>query len=216
MKITKLPHYYSPLEEKINIQSHAFGFAASLLATVLLIVKALKYGNIWHIVSFAVFGLSLLILYAASTIYHRAKNPKIRNQWQIIDHASIYILIAGTYTPFTLVTLHGTVGWIIFGIVWGSAVTGVVLKIYFTGRFDVLSTIMYVIMGWIVIFAIKPLYNNLPLGGLIWLFGGGIAYTTGAILYSIKAIKYNHAIFHILVLVGSFCHFMAVYFYVLM
>ena len=215
MAHTKQPHYYSPLEEKINIQTHAFGFVLSVVATVLLIIKAVNFGNFWHISSFAVFGFSLINLYLVSTLYHNSTKPENRNKWQIIDHASIYILIAGTYTPFTLVTLHGTVGWIIFGIVWGSAIVGVILKMYFTGRFDVLSTIMYVIMGWIVIFAIKPLYNNLPLGGLIWLFGGGIAYTTGAILYSIKKIKFNHAIFHILVLVGSFCHFMAVYFYVL-
>jgi len=211
----KQPQFYSPAEEKINIRSHAFGLFLSVIATVLLMYKSITLGNIWHIVSFTVFGLSLINLYAASTLYHRSKSHKARNHWQIIDHASIYILIAGTYTPFTLVTLHGTVGWILFGVVWGAAITGVILKIFFTGRFNILSTIMYVIMGWIVIFAIKPLYTNLPLNGLIWLFAGGIAYTVGAVLFSIEKIKFNHAIFHILVLVGSFCHFMAVYFHVL-
>jgi hemolysin III len=124
------------------------------------------------------------------------------------------VLIAGTYTPFTLVTLQGSVGWTIFFTAWGFALTGIVLKLFFTGRFDMLSTIMYVFMGWIIVFAIKPLMNNLASEGLMWLFAGGAAYTVGAILYSIKKIKFNHAIFHVFVLAGSFCHFMAVYFYV--
>ena len=133
----------------------------------------------------------------------------------ILDHATIYVLIAGTYTPFTIVTLNGTIGWVIFGISWGLALTGVILKLFFTGKYNLLSTIMYVLMGWVIVFAIKPLVNNLPSEGLIWLFAGGFSYTIGAILYSIKKIKFNHAIFHIFVLIGSFCHFMSVYFYVL-
>jgi hemolysin III len=134
---------------------------------------------------------------------------------KIIDHASIYVLIAGTYTPFTLVTLNGTIGWVIFGTSWGLALTGIILKLFFTGKYDLISTIMYVLMGWVIVFAIKPLINNLPLEGLLWLFAGGISYTIGAILYSIKKIKFNHAIFHMFVLIGSFCHFMSVFFYVL-
>ena len=208
------PHYYSAKEEKLNIQTHAFGFVLSLVGTILLLIKAFETNDFWFISSFAVFGFSLMNLYAASTLYHRSAKPEARLKWQIIDHASIYILIAGTYTPFTLITLHGTIGWIIFGVVWGAAAVGVILKFYFTGRYEVLSTIMYLLMGWMVIFAIKPLYNNLSIEGLTWLFGGGIAYSTGAILFSIPRIKYNHAIFHVFVLIGSFCHFMAVYFYI--
>jgi hemolysin III len=207
--------YYDPKEEKLNILSHAFGLVLSVVALVLLVVFASLEGTAWHIVSFSIYGASLLVLYSASTFYHYSKTPKLRHRLNVFDHASIYILIAGTYTPFTLVVLNGWVGWTIFGISWGLALAGVILKLFFTGRFDKISTIAYVLMGWVIVFAIKPLVQNLPIEGLLWLLGGGISYTVGAILYSIKRIKYNHAIFHIFVLLGSFCHFMAVFFYVL-
>ena len=208
------PTIYPPLEEKINVLSHALGFFLSIAALVLLVVKSSLNGTAWHIVSFSIFGASLIILYAASTFFHNAKDIKIRRRLNIFDHASIYILIAGTYTPFTLVTLNGTIGWVLFGITWGIALTGVVLKLFFTGKYDKISTIAYVLMGWIIVFAFKPLLNNLPLEGIVWLVLGGIAYTIGAVLYSIKRLSFNHAIFHIFVLIGSFCHFMTVYFYV--
>jgi hemolysin III len=207
--------YYSPLEEKINIVSHAVGFILSIAALVLLTTYAAIYGNVWHIVSFSIFGVSLIILFAASTVYHSAKKPALRSRLRIMDHASIYVLIAGTYTPFALVTLNGLTGWVIFGISWGLALSGIVLKLFFTGRYRLLSTLMYIFMGWIIIFAIKPLINNLSLDGLFWLVAGGIAYTVGAVLYGIKKIKFNHAIFHVFVLIGAFCHFISVFFYVL-
>ena len=207
--------HYSLIEEKTNIISHGIGFILSIVALVLLVTHANLYGNTWHIVSFSIFGASLIILFAASTFYHSAKRPELRNRLRIIDHASIYILIAGTYTPFTLVTLNGPIGWSIFGIAWGLALTGIILKIFFTGRYNLISTIMYVLMGWVIVFALKPLINNLPFEGFLWLFAGGISYTIGAILYSIKKLKFNHAIFHMLVLNGSFCQFMSVFFYVL-
>lgn len=207
--------YYSPIEEKINILSHAAGFVLSLAALVLLVMRATRYGDVWDVVSAGIFGASLIILYAASTVYHSAKKPELRKRLRIIDHASIYVLIAGTYTPFTLITLNGSIGWVIFGTAWGLALTGIILKLFFTGKYNLISTLMYVFMGWVIIFAIKPLINNLPLDGLLWLFAGGMAYTTGAVLYSIKKIKFNHAIFHMFVLIGSFSHFMAVFFYVL-
>ena len=207
--------YYSPIEEKINIISHAIGFILSIVALVLLVTHATQHGDVWHIVSFSIFGASLIILYAASTFYHSAKKSELRNRLNIIDHASIYVLIAGTYTPFTLVTLKGAIGWVIFGISWGLALTGIILKLFFIGKYNLMSTIMYVLMGWVIVFAIKPLSNNLPLAGLLWLVAGGISYTIGAILYGIKKIKFNHAIFHLFVLMGSFCHFISVFFYVL-
>ena len=215
MKDIEAQKCYSPAEERINIVSHAAGFVLSIVALVFLVVHANRHGNLWHIVSFGIFGTSLVTLYAASTFYHGAKESKSRNRLHILDHASIYVLIAGTYTPFTLITLNGTVGWVIFGVSWGLALTGITLKLFFTGKYDLISTIMYVGMGWVIIFAIKPLIHNLPLAGLLWLFAGGIAYTTGAMLYSIDKIKFNHAIFHLLVLTGSACHFMSVFFYVL-
>jgi hemolysin III len=208
-------NYYSPLEEKTNIISHAIGLILSVVALLLMLVRANGSGNILYIVSAGIFGLSMIALYSASTLYHSAKDPKVRARLRINDHATIYILIAGTYTPFTLITLNGWVGWTVFGVSWGMAISGVILKLFFTGRFNVLSTLMYVFMGWIVIFAIKPLVNNLSPEGLFWLIAGGVAYTTGAVIYSIEKIKFNHAIFHLLVLLGSFCHFISVYFYVL-
>jgi hemolysin III len=207
--------YYDPKEEKLNVITHGIGLILSIVALVLLVVYSSLYGNARQITSFSIFGASLIVLYSASTLYHYSKDPKLRNRLNIFDHASIYVLIAGTYTPFALVTLQGTVGWIIFGISWGLALTGIIFKLFFTGRFDKLSTITYVLMGWIIIFAIKPLVNNLPLNGLLWLAAGGILYTVGAVLYSMNKIKYNHAIFHIFVLLGSFCHFMSAFFYVL-
>jgi len=207
--------HYSPLEEKANIISHAIGLVLSVVALLLMVVRASLYGNVWHIISVSIFGASLIALYWASTFYHSAKDPKRRARLRVIDHATIYTLIAGTYTPFTLVVLHGSTGSWVFGASWAMAFTGITLKLFFTGRFNVLSTLMYVFMGWIIVFAITPLIENLSSQGLFWLFAGGVAYTTGAILYSIKKIKFNHAIFHMFVLLGSACHFISVYFYVL-
>ncbi len=215
MNDNKLDNIYSPLEENINILSHALGLVLSVVALVFLVIHASLHGNVWHIVSFAIFGASLISLYAASTFYHSAKNPVIRRRLRIFDHATIYVLIAGTYTPFTLVTLNGPIGWVIFGITWGLAISGIILKLFFTGKYNLVSTLMYVFMGWVIVFAIKPLIHNLSADGLFWLVAGGVAYTTGAVIYSIKKIKFNHAIFHLFVLIGSFSHFMSVYFYVL-
>jgi hemolysin III len=215
MKNIQQIQFYPPLEEKINIFSHSIGLVLSIIALTLLVTRASLHGDAWHVVSFSIFGASLIILYSASTIYHSSKNPETRSRLRIVDHAAIYVLIAGTYTPFTLVTLNGSTGWVIFGISWGMALTGITLKLFFTGRYGLLSTAMYVFMGWLIIFAIKPLIDNLPVDGIYWLVAGGLAYTLGAILYAIKKIQYNHAIFHVFVLLGSFCHFMAVYFYVL-
>ena len=209
------PKHYSPLEEKTNIISHAIGLAFSVVALVLMLVRASTYGNAWHIVSVAIFGVSLICLYAASTLYHSTTDSKLRSRLRVFDHASIYVLIAGTYTPFTLVTLNGRVGWVVFAVSWFVAVSGIMLKLFFTGKYDLLSTLMYIFMGWMIVFAIKPLVASLSADGLWWLFSGGVAYTVGAIIYSIKHITFNHAIFHMFVLLGSFCHFVAVYSYVL-
>lgn len=189
--------------------------ALSVIGLALLVVKAASLGTPLHVVSFAIFGASLVILYAASTIYHSTDDPTRRTKLRTVDHAAIYILIAGSYTPFTLVALSGTVGWTLFGVSWGMAVTGIVLKIFYTGRFNILSTSMYVFMGWVIVFAIKPLMAALPEEGIFWLFAGGIAYTVGAVSYSIKKIPFGHALFHFFVLAGSACHFVAVYWYIL-
>lgn len=198
-----------------NVISHAVGLLLSIVGLLLMLLRAGDTGDALRIISAAIFGAGLIALYLASTLYHSARDPRTRSRLRVNDHATIYVLIAGTYTPITLVTLNGWVGWTLFGVTWGMALTGVVLKLFFTGRYRLLSTLMYVFMGWLIIFAIKPLMNNMPSAGLSWLVAGGAAYTTGAILYSIKKIHFNHAIFHLFVLLGSFCHFVAVYSYVL-
>lgn len=217
MKLRKLHaiQIYSPLEEKLNVGTHFFGLVMSVFATVFLIFRAVDLDSIWAIISFPVFGVSMMVLYLASTLYHSSKTPKRRHRMNIFDHSAIYVLIAGTYTPFALVSLNGDEGYFLFFLVWGIAVIGVVFKIFFTGRFDVLSTSLYVAMGWLIIVSIKSLIHNLDFHGLVWLISGGIAYTLGAVLYSIHKLKFNHTIFHVFVLIGTFCHFMAVYFYVI-
>ena len=205
---------YSNLEEKLNVWSHAFGIFLSIIALVLLMTKAIEKGNIWMMISFPIFGISLILLYLASTLYHSAKDPSKRFKLKIFDHAAIYVLIAGSYTPFTLVSLNGETGWFIFSIVWILAFTGIILKLFFTGRFKVISPAMYVLMGWLIIFYFKELTANLHSDGVFYLILGGVFYTIGAVLYSIKKIKFNHAIFHVFVLGGSFCHFLSVYLYI--
>ena len=207
--------FYSELEERINIISHILGGALSIAMLALLATFSGIWGNVWHIVSFCIFGTSLIILFTASSVYHASKNPIVRRRLRVLDHAAIYVLIAGTYTPYTLVTLHGPMGWTMFGILWSIAIIGIILKIFYTGRFKVVSTSIYVVMGWIIIIAIKPLMANLDPLGLFWLAAGGLSYTLGAIIYSIKKIKFNHAIFHIFVLLGAICSFISVFFYVL-
>jgi hemolysin III len=207
--------YYPPAEERINILSHALALLFSILGLLALVTRALQFGDTLLLVSFTVFGLSLVALYTASTIYHSTLEPTLRARLRTVDHASIYVLIAGTYTPFTLITLQGAAGWTLFGITWGMAATGIVLKLFFTGRFRLISTLMYVFMGWLIVFFIKPLMASFPPAGLAWLLAGGIAYTLGAVLYSIPKVPFHHAVFHVFVVLGSACHFVAVFRYVL-
>lgn len=207
----KLNYEYSSSEEKLNILSHGLGLLASGIVFPFLIIKSLNFDGFWKPASFIIYGLSLVILYAASTFYHAAKNPKRRRKLNILDHAAIYVLIAGSYTPFCLVGLDSEFGWYMFICVWIFALIGIVLKLFFTGRFDKLSTVMYLLMGWQVVFFVKPLINNLSAAALNLLIAGGVFYTIGAILYSIKKMPYNHAIFHVFVLLGSVSHFLAIY-----
>ena len=206
--------FYSPTEEKLNIWSHAFGIFLSIIALVLLIIKAVQQDNIWMMISFPIFGVSLILLYLASTLYHASKEPQKRFKLKVFDHAAIYVLIAGSYTPFTLVSLNGETGWLIFSMVWVMAFTGIILKLFFTGKFKIVSTAMYVLMGWLIVFYFQELTAYLHEKGVFYLILGGVLYTIGAILYSIKKIKFNHAIFHFFVLAGSFCHFLSIYLYV--
>jgi hemolysin III len=206
-----LNHRYSATEEKLNVLSHGFGLVLSVIAFPFLILKSIEFTGFWKPISFIIYGLSLIILYAASTFYHAAKNPKKRRRLNIFDHSAIYVLIAGSYSPFCIVGLASNLGWYMFLFVWLFALTGVILKLFFTGRFDKISTALYLLMGWQVLFFIKPLMQSLTPEGLQFLIVGGVFYSIGAILYSIKKMPYNHFIFHIFVLLGSLSHFIAIY-----
>lgn len=209
-------HTYPPKEERLNVISHAIGIGLALPALVLLILKSIELHQpkVW--IGFMVYGLSLLVLYMNSTLYHAVQKPKWRNPLNLWDHLSIYLLIAGTYTPYTLLILPPIWGYSILITVWLSAIIGIILKSFFFGRYNTLSAILYVVMGWIVVVAIVPLYQNLGFLGTFWLFFGGIFYTLGAVIYLFdKKIPYNHAIFHLLVLGGSISHFISIYYYLI-
>lgn len=205
---------YSASEETLNVVSHGIGFILSIAGSIALILQGLKYGGGLYLIGVSVFGCALMILYGSSTLYHSSQSPARRRKLRVLDHISIYLLIAGTYTPFTLITLQGSVGWVIFAVSWTMAIVGITLKLFFTGKYTLVSTLMYVFMGWLILFAIDPLLEALDTTGMNWLAAGGIAYTIGAVFHSIKAIPFGHAIFHLLVLIGSGCHFVAVYIYV--
>ena len=206
---------YSLAEERINALTHGIGTALAVTGLVLLIVFAVMYGDIWHVVSFSIYGSTLVLMYLVSTLYHTLRNRKAKDILKVLDHSAIYLLIAGTYTPFTLITLHGRLGWTLFGVVWGLAAAGIVFKIFFVKRFRILSTILYLLMGWLVISVVKPLVAGIPGPGLAWLVAGGLMYSSGTVFYIRKKKAFNHAIWHVFVMAGSVCHFLAVLLYVL-
>ncbi len=202
-------------EELINSITHGAGLALSVAGLVVLVTLAALKGTAWHIVGCSVYGATLVLLYSASTLYHSMRSPRLKRFFRIIDHASIHLLIAGTYTPFTLVNLRGGWGWTLFGLVWGLAALGILFKIFFVGRFPIASTAVYLLMGWLVVIAIKPLLTLVPSGGLLWLLAGGLAYSAGVVFFAWEKMPYNHAVWHVFVLTGSICHYFAVLFYVL-
>jgi len=205
----------SSSEEIANSITHGIGAGLSIAALVLLIVYSSIYGGIWHVVSFSIYGATLVILYISSTLYHSFRNPRLKHIFHILDHSCIFLLIAGTYTPFTLVTLRGNGGWWIFGVIWGLAISGIVLKAFFINKFRKLSVVIYIAMGWIIMFAMRPLIHNLPGMGLMWLLIGGLCYTGGIFFYAYKKIPFGHSLWHLFVLGGSISHFFSIFFYVL-
>ena len=209
------PAEHTFAEEFANSVTHGLGLALSLGGLVVLVVLAAIRGTAWHIVTCSVYGATLVILYAASTLYHAVRTPRAKRVLRILDHAAIYLLIAGTYTPFTLVRLRGGLGWTLFGLVWGLALAGILFKIFHVERFPIASTLIYLSMGWLVLIAWKPVMAALPGGSLAWLLAGGLAYTAGVIIFAIERIPYNNAIWHLFVLAGSICHYFAVLFYIL-
>ena len=209
------PDCYSPGEELANRLTHGLGAAFSVAGLVLMVTFSARYGDVWQVVSTAIFGATLVMLYSASTLYHSFQDERLSRLFQKFDHAAIFLLIAGTYTPFVLVTLRGPWGWSLFGVVWGMATVGVALKFWFAGRFTVLSTLIYIIMGWLVLIAVKPLSEALPAGGMRLLVAGGLCYTGGAAFYLWRRLPYHHAIWHLFVLGGSVCHWASVFWYVI-
>ncbi|HEX6133817.1 MAG TPA: hemolysin III family protein [Longimicrobiales bacterium] len=197
-------------EELANAISHGIGVVASLIGGSILIVLAALGGRPSMAVGVVIFAASLLVLYSASTLYHAARAEHIRRRLQVLDHCAIYILIAGTYTPFMIGTVRGGWGWSLFGVIWGLAVGGVLFKLFFTGRFPRVSTAIYLLMGWLALLAIGPLVRTLEPEALAWLVAGGIAYTGGTIFYHSNRIPYAHAVWHAFVLTGSLCHGIAI------
>ncbi len=203
------------INETANAVTHGLGAILAVAALVLLVVFANAYGSIWHLVSFSIYGSTLVILYMSSTLYHSIQNPRVKSILRVIDHSAIYVLIAGTYTPFTLVTLRDGQGWVLFGVVWGLALAGIIYKTFFINRFEVISTLFYPVMGGLIVFFIRDLMANLALNGVILLAAGGVSYIFGMLFYAARDKLLMHAIWHLFVLGGSVCHFFAILFYVL-
>lgn len=202
-------------EELINVLTHGMGAVLSVAALVLLVVYSAVNGSAIHVISSVIFGVSLILLYSASTIFHAMKKLRWRRIFQKIDHLCIYLLIAGTYTPIALIGLKGVWGWTIFGIIWAMVLLGFIFKFSPLCKSEKLSLSLYALMGWLIIVAIKPLINNLSLGALLCILGGGLLYTFGIYFYANRKIPYNHAIWHLFVLGGSTLHFFAVFFYLI-
>lgn len=195
--------------ELANVLTHGAGFVASVVVLPVLVVLAARGGDPFRIVGAAVFGTTLVTLYLASTLFHASRHPRVRRGLEIFDHCAIYLLIAGTYTPFTLGVLKGGWGWTLFGIVWAAAALGVAIKVFAGVRRPLLSTGLYLVMGWLVLVAVGPLVQALPPAGLAWLVAGGVAYSAGVPFYLARRMRYGHAIWHLFVLAGSVCHVVA-------
>ncbi|QWP76584.1 hemolysin III family protein [Lysobacter sp. K5869] len=201
---------HSIREEIANALTHGLGATAALAGGSVMITLAALYGDGWQLGSAIVFGISLLLLYIASTLYHAIQHPVAKGRLKVFDHCAIYLLIAGTYTPFTLIGLRGPWGWGLFAAIWGLAAAGIVFKLFYTGRFKLLSTAIYIAMGWLVMVAIKPLLDALDGWTLGWLLAGGVCYTLGTVFYHRPSLKYSHAIWHLFVVAGSVCHYISV------
>ena len=206
---------YSLAEEVASSATHGLGVVLSISALIILTTLAARSGDIWRVVSFSIYGSTLIIMYLSSVLYHSFQEPGIKRVFRYLDHSSIYLLIAGTYTPFTMINLRGTWGWTLFGIIWGLAAFGLLMTVLGVGRSRVLASLVYIGMGWLVVVAIKPLLEAVPPGGIAWLVAGGLFYTLGVVFYVWKRLPFNHAIWHLFVLGGSVCHFFAILFYVL-
>ncbi len=208
-------HAYSRSEELANSLTHGIGVGLSITALAILVSFASRVDDITRVVSFSIFGSCLILLYLSSTFYHAVRAPRLKRIFRVFDHTTIFLLIAGTYTPVSLVSLKGGWGWTLFGLIWGVAVFGIVLEVFFMDRFPKLTLTTYLTMGWLGFVAIKPIIEVMPGGALVWLAIGGLAYTGGVGFYVWDRLPFNHAIWHLFVMAGSACHFFAFYFYLL-
>ncbi len=202
-------------DEIANSVTHGVGVLLSVAGLVVLVTLAALHGTAWHIVACSVYGATLVLLYLASTLYHAIQAPRAKRVFRVFDHAAIYLLIAGTYTPFVLITLRGKLGWTLFGVVWGLAVAGLVFKSMRLEGYEIASTVVYALMGWIGLVGIRSLYASLQLQGVLWILGGGLLYTLGIVFFAMNR-RYCHAIWHVFVLAGSVCHFYAVLRYIVL
>lgn len=201
-------------EEIANAAVHGLGVLLSIGGLALLVVLASLRGNVWHVVSCSIFGATLILLYTTSTLYHTVPGRRAKRALRILDHSAIFLLIAGTYTPFTLVSLRGPWGWTLFGVIWGVAVLGIIFKVTMLRRWTIASVVLYLAMGWTAVVAIEPLFRAVAPGGLVLILAGGLAYTVGVAFYAWERLPYNHAVWHGFVLAGSVLHFLAVLFFV--
>ena len=198
-----------------NVATHAVGSLLAVAGLVLLVVFSSCHGTVRHIVSCSIYGATLWLMFLMSTVYHSLPDGAAKKTLRIFDHCAIYLVIAGTYTPFTLAVLPPECGWSIFGVIWGLAIMGIVQKIFFINRWPLLSTILYIMMGWIIVIAAKPMFAHLPMGGIIFLVAGGVAYTLGALFYVFDDKPYLHAVWHLFVLIGAICQYFSIFFFVI-
>jgi hemolysin III len=213
MEKTERKKYYTVGEEIANSVAHGVGAALSVAALAILVVSAVGTGEVVKITSFSIYGSTLIVLYLSSTLYHALTNEKAKNVFRYMDHISIYFLIAGTYTPVTLVLLGGAWGWTVFGLSWGLALAGTIFKVLFFGRYEWVSLMIYIFMGWLVVIAIKPMMEVMPFGMFLWFLAGGLFYTLGVIFYAVHKVKFFHFIWHLFVIAGSVAHFFGIIFY---
>lgn len=202
------------LEDRLNSILHGLAALLSVGAFFALTISASKTNDVWNVVGNTVYGLALIFLYVASTLYHSAKNTKRKRKLKVLDHVAIYVMIAGTYTPFTLGPLRGTYGWALFAFIWAFAFAGIVFKLFFTGRFRVVSTLIYLGMGWMGASVAMPLSKVVPMQAIYWILAGGLFYTFGTVFYLAKRIPFHHVLWHLFVIAGSACHFCSIYWYV--
>lgn len=206
---------YTRKEEFANAITHGVGLALAIAALSVLATFSAQGGDVWRVVSLSVYGASLVLLYTTSTLYHAFPWPGLKRLLNRLDHAAIFVLIAGSYTPFALVTMRGAWGWTIFGLVWGITLVGVYLEVFHFKRFPKTELALYLAMGWIIVVAVKPMFAAMPVGGMFWLGAGGLCYTGGVVFYVWHSLPYHHAIWHLFVLAGSLLHFFGIYHYVL-